>query len=425
MREMKEEGGVYQEAAGAVSDYSRAGERITVHTELLPGPRVLRRQGSHPRVTLLCPACAAHFTKAASLRQHCATCCPDLLAGTSWDPGDPQSAATVVDEDAGSVACPEALAAMAARERANWYAVLHLAFRAGERDANGKSRQRTEAELASMLGLPEPRVSLMLKSAIRAWPLVMDREPVEVLYEDEDLVALNKPHGISTAPRSRHEGGTLFARAYGHLGTPPLVVHRLDMDTSGLVVFAKTKRAAAGLAMEFRQRRAQKEYLAICQGAHWASREVDVDAPIGSHPTLQVGRRVTWDGDGKPASTGVRVLSTSTTAGLLTESHRPGEIMDPKWLAPDHAAGAALVLCSPRTGRTHQIRVHLAHLGHPIVGDDLYGLVGPSIPRQALHAYRLRVRHPTRGDALELTAPPPADMLACMGRLGLTHDIAC
>ena len=90
--------------------------------------------------------------------------------------------------------------------------------------------------------------------------------------QDEDLVALNKPHGISTAPRSRHEGGTLFARAYGHLGTPPLVVHRLDMDTSGLVVFAKTKRAAAGLAMEFRQRRAQKEYLAICQGAHWASR---------------------------------------------------------------------------------------------------------------------------------------------------------
>ena len=159
---------------GAVSDYSRAGERITVHTELLPGPRVslpavaascttsadahrpasrqrvlqvLRRQGSHPRVTLLCPACAAHFTKAASLRQHCATCCPDLLAGTSWDPGDPQSAATVVDEDAGSVACPEALAAMAARERANWYAVLHLAFRAGERDANGKSRQRWELGL--------------------------------------------------------------------------------------------------------------------------------------------------------------------------------------------------------------------------------------------------------------------------------------
>ena len=112
-------------------------------------------------------------------------------------------------------------------------------------------------------------------------------------------------------------------------------------------------------------------------------------------------------------------------------SARPAQVSDggrfaKRWLGHDRlvSAQSARVACAS-AGRTHQIRVHLAHLGHPIVGDDLYGLVGPSIPRQALHAYRLRVRHPTRGDALELTAPPPADMLACMGRLGLTHDIAC
>jgi len=241
------------------------------------------------------------------------------------------------------------------------------------------------------------------------------------------MLAVNKPPGISTAPRHRHEGGALWNRVHGYLGRPPKIIHRLDHFTSGVIVFGKTSAAAGALCREFRERRAEKTYLAIAQGGEWgggaAAGGVTVDAPIGDYDGHKEGRAVR--GDGKAAVTDVRVVATSAGPQLL-DAGAPAPLIGPGLGEPERARGASAALCYPRTGRTHQIRLHLAHLGHPIVGDDLYGITGPWIGRQALHAFRLKLAHPSSGLPLEVEAPPPGDMLACAAALGLdlsgVHD---
>ena len=104
----------------------------------------------------------------------------------------------------------------------------------------------------------------MLKMAIKHWPMVMDHDEVDIVYEDEYMIVVNKPEGIATAPRHRHEGGTLYNRVYGYLGTTQYGVHRLDMFTSGVVIYGKTGADAARIACQFQDRSAVKEYLAIC-----------------------------------------------------------------------------------------------------------------------------------------------------------------
>ncbi|AEV15778.1 Pseudouridine synthase [Thermus sp. CCB_US3_UF1] len=222
--------------------------------------------------------------------------------------------------------------------------------------------------------------------------------PLPVLYEDEDLLVLNKPPGLLTHPAPGVYTGTVVNALLGRYFPPveaerpelvrPGIVHRLDKDTSGVLVVAKHPGALEALARAFRDRLVMKRYLALTEGY---PKEGTLVAPIGRHP---VERHKMHVGGVAPryAETHFQVLAT--------------------------AGPYALVEARPHTGRTHQIRVHLKHLKAPILGDEVYGRKSPHIGRQALHAYELRIPHPRTGRLLEFLAPVPADMVRAWEALG-------
>ena len=227
--------------------------------------------------------------------------------------------------------------------------------------------------------------------------------PLEILYEDEDLVAVNKPSGMVVYPAAGHAHGTLvqgllhggrtLATAAG--AERPGVVHRLDKDTSGVIVFAKTDRAYYDLVKQFKERTVRKVYLALVHGLLEEDEGV-IEAPLGRDPhhPLLVGVRAEGRG-GRPALTRFRVLRRV-----------PDEPSGPE------AKGVTLLEVYPHTGRTHQIRVHLKAIGHPIVGDPVYGpkRSSPGLPeRLMLHARRLELTHPRTGERLRITAPLPPE----------------
>ncbi|WP_261663992.1 RluA family pseudouridine synthase [Deinococcus sp. Marseille-Q6407] len=234
--------------------------------------------------------------------------------------------------------------------------------------------------------------------------------PLEILFEDEHLIAVNKPPGMVTHPAPGVTSGTLVNALLGRMKLPeqqdfdspagyrPGIVHRLDKDTSGVIVVAKTVQAHAALAASFKARETRKIYLAIAAGEWKAEGPVNVDAPVGRHP---VQRQKMTVGGAHPREAQTRFVPLSR--------HPDG-----------HGRTLTLVRCEPRTGRTHQIRVHLAHLGSPIVGDAVYGRASETIPRQALHAWQLTVPHPVTREPLQLVAPPPDDLLEAWVALGGT-----
>jgi 23S rRNA pseudouridine1911/1915/1917 synthase len=234
-------------------------------------------------------------------------------------------------------------------------------------------------------------------------PLEMEAEhiPLDVRFEDDDLLVVNKPAGLVIHPAAGNPKGTLVNALLHHCRNlsgiggveRPGIVHRLDKDTTGLLVVAKSDRAHLALSLAFLRHTVRKTYLAVCYGV-FKDREGAVDAPIGRHPMHRQHMAVT--AIGRPARTMYRIE----------------EALDQ----------TTLVSCRPVTGRTHQIRVHMAHIGHALVGDPLYagrqwrGLSDPraqaacrSFPRQALHAWRLGFEHPATGEDIEFEAPPPAD----------------
>jgi 23S rRNA pseudouridine1911/1915/1917 synthase len=255
--------------------------------------------------------------------------------------------------------------------------------------------------------------------------------PLAILHEDDDLIVLDKPAGLVVHPAPGAEAGTLVNALLHHCGDRiagvggarrPGIVHRLDKDTSGLMVVAKTDRAHAALSAAFRDREVEREYRAIVWGApdpaeprlaglpgvrFEAGGVLRIDGAIGRHPTDRKRMAVVAPARGRHAVTRVRTLL------------RCGGV-------------AALVGCRLETGRTHQIRVHLAQVGHPLVGDSLYGrrrkppasappelaaaLAG--FPRQALHAARLGFVHPATGAAMSWETPPPDDFTRLSRLLG-------
>lgn len=239
--------------------------------------------------------------------------------------------------------------------------------------------------------------------------------PLTILHEDEAIVIVDKPAGMVVHPAKGHWEGTLASALAHHFGTlsgrggptRPGIVHRLDRDTSGVIVVAKNDHAHDLLAAQFKSREVKKEYLAIVVGVPEMDRD-RIDEPIGDHPTHRDKKAIRRkDPDARPAVTEYEVV--------------------------ERFAGYALVRALPKTGRTHQIRLHLAHARHAVLCDRLYGgratlseleliprgVIGQDtsamtdvvlLDRQALHAHRLAFTHPTSGELVEFVAELPADM---------------
>ena len=221
--------------------------------------------------------------------------------------------------------------------------------------------------------------------------------PLDVLYEDADLIVLNKPAGLVVHPAPGHAADTLVNALLHHCADlqgiggelRPGIVHRLDKDTSGVLVVAKNEQAHAALVAQFAAHTVRKEYLALAWGV-LKKPAGEILQPVGRHPVQRQKMAVT--AKGRAAVTRYEVLAAGPRAALLR--------------------------VRIETGRTHQIRVHLAHLGHPVVGDTVYGRARHdlppelALPRQMLHAHGLEITHPRTAARLVFTAPPPADFLA-------------
>lgn len=245
--------------------------------------------------------------------------------------------------------------------------------------------------------IPPPEASSALAEPI----------PLEIIYEDADLLVVNKPAGLVVHPAPGHSSGTLVNALLHHVGDlsgiggvlRPGIVHRLDRDTSGLMIVAKNDEAHGRLSAALKQRRIRREYLAAAWG-HLTQDQITVEQPIGRHPTER--KRMAVVPSGRPAITHFRRLQ--------------------RWRAAD------LLSARLETGRTHQIRVHLLHIGHPVVGDVVYGAgrergvsgsdrgwaaaLAKRTTRQFLHAARLEFVHPRTGEELTFEAPLPADLQA-------------
>jgi 23S rRNA pseudouridine1911/1915/1917 synthase len=247
--------------------------------------------------------------------------------------------------------------------------------------------------------------------------------PLDVLFEDDSVIVVNKPAGLIVHPARSHKSGTLVnALAWrfkfvsggelskvGEEFARPGVVHRLDKHTSGAIVAAKNDTAHWRLGKQFEMRRTDKRYLALVHGS--PERDVEtIDLPLGKHPTVKEKYAVRFDESGKASLTIMRVRERYEVA------------------VPTGIVKYALVELELKTGRTHQIRVHLSYLGHPIVGDDMYGgrhvtprdlgdagapaasTDQPLLARQALHATTLGFRHPMTEQPMRFTAPVAADI---------------
>ena len=231
-----------------------------------------------------------------------------------------------------------------------------------------------------------------------AAPAELQAEAValDILFEDSEIIVVDKPAGLVVHPAPGHDRGTLVHALLHHcedlrgIGGElrPGIVHRLDKDTSGVIVAAKSEPAMTSLARQFKQRKVRKEYLAVAWG-HPAPAEQRIETLLG---------RSTHDR---------KKMTASPARGRKAVSH---------YYTIENMRETSLLRVVIETGRTHQIRVHLAHAGHPIVGDRKYGgrrkLAEPAVTRQLLHAHRLVLEHPTRRDTLEFVSPLPDDMRA-------------
>lgn len=257
---------------------------------------------------------------------------------------------------------------------------------------NGKVRTKAGYSLSIadvvQIRLPEP-VALDVRPELL---------PLDILYEDPQLLVINKARGMVVHPAAGNLAGTLVNALLAHCSDlsgingviRPGIVHRLDKDTSGVMLVAKTDLAHLSLAEQIRRHTAGRTYIALVRGI--LTQGGKIEGAIGRHPTDRKKMAVVSQG-GKPAVTHFEIL-------YRAERH-------------------TLVSCRLETGRTHQIRVHMAYIGHPVVGDPRYG--GPMeknlpINGQALHSWKICFQHPLTGVTQEFTAPLPPDMLALLGR---------
>ena len=273
-------------------------------------------------------------------------------------------------------------------------------------------RQLIEAGAVRLKGAPAAKpaqkvaagdpLTIELRPTPMSQAFVPQPIPLAVVHEDEHLLVVDKPAGLVVHPAPGHWSGTLLnallARDAQAARLPRAgIVHRLDKDTSGLMVVARTRAAMDALVALIAARQVRREYLALAHRRWGGPAAREVDAPNGRDPRNRL-RMAVVDLErqaGKPAQTRFELLAETEQGCLLR--------------------------CLLGTGRTHQIRVHLAHLGHPIVADALYGgAVAAGLTRQALHARRLAFAHPISGAPMDFTAPLPADLALALAEWGLT-----
>ena len=249
---------------------------------------------------------------------------------------------------------------------------------------------------------------VLLLPAEESAGLLPEEIPLDIVYEDQALLVVNKPAGMVVHPAPGHPGGTLVNAVLAHCpelaagdDDRPGIVHRLDRDTSGLILVAKTERARRALQRQFKERQVHKAYLALLDG-HLQPAWGRVEAPVGRDP--QHRQRMTVLAGGREAITEYHVLEQF--------AHQVGPA----------AGDYTLIEAQPITGRTHQIRVHFASVGHPVVGDEVYGRRRTTlpVPRQFLHARRLGFKHPSTGHRLDLETPLPEELEAVMELLRTT-----
>lgn len=213
--------------------------------------------------------------------------------------------------------------------------------------------------------------------------------PLSIIYQDDDLLVVDKPAGLTTHPAPGHPGHTLVNAILSHLSDFPQaggwqrpgIVHRLDRDTSGVMVVARNRRAQAGLVDQFKSHSVVKDYLVLVKG-ELAPDEGVIEAPIGRDPHNR--QRMAVVVEGREARTSYHVVR--------------------------HIDGYTLLEVRPETGRTHQIRVHLKAIGYPVVGDKVYGVKSPFLSRQFMHACRLGFKLPSTGEYVEFTSELPPDL---------------
>lgn len=259
------------------------------------------------------------------------------------------------------------------------------------------------------------KISVAMPPPVRAEP-APENIPLNVVFEDSEIIVIEKPAGLVVHPAAGHGSGTLVNALIAHCGDSlsgiggvirPGIVHRLDKDTTGLMIVAKTDRAHQALAAQFadhgRTGPLKRGYLALVWGAPERPKGT-INAPIARHPKSR--DRMAVRKDGRVAITHWQVLE--------------------RYPGPDGKPVASLLACRLETGRTHQIRVHLAHAGHPLLGDAVYGrgfkskqgLLSPAaqealatLGRQALHAYLLAIEHPVSRELLEFRSELPSDFV--------------
>jgi len=322
-----------------------------------------------------------------------------------------QIAVTIAPED-GGIRLDRALQRQLPELSRSRLKQLILDGRVGRGDAVLRDpAQRAPAGAELILTLPEPEEPEPTPQAI----------PLAIRFEDEHLIVVDKPAGMVVHPAPGNPQGTLVNALLAHCGPSlagiggvrrPGIVHRLDKDTSGLLVTAKTEAAQRALSADFAARRIERAYAALVWGVPIPA-VGEIAGNIGRSPSNRKKMAVVASDRGKPATTRYRV--------------------ERRFGRPGAEAAAALLECRLLTGRTHQIRVHLAHIGHPLIGDPVYGTragravarmgdIGATIarfPRQALHARLLGFTHPISGERLVFDSPLPEDMRRLITNLEL------
>jgi 23S rRNA pseudouridine1911/1915/1917 synthase len=251
-----------------------------------------------------------------------------------------------------------------------------------------KASHKTETGAKIDVTVPVPAPTGLLPEAI----------PIKILYEDDDLLVIDKPAGLTVHPAPGHPSHTLVNAVLAHLNeieddgesTRPGIVHRLDKDTSGVMLVAKNNVALANLADQFKSRSVKKVYLTLVTGILKPDRGV-IEAPIGRDSGDRKKMAVTGESRGRAARTNYRVLR--------------------------YVGKNSLLEITPETGRTHQIRVHLAAIGYPVFGDITYGKKSVFLHRQFLHAHRLGFSLPSTGRFVEFESPLPEDLEKVLAEL--------